>query len=78
MKNEIIEIENNQPELIYGVGLCEYIDLEKSINNLDSAVKNLAIKFMEVGKYLTALSRLLIDFSRSIYSNKPTPYISSG
>lgn len=52
MKNEIIEIENNQPELIYGVGLCEYIDLEKSINNLDSAVKNLAIKFMEVGKYL--------------------------
>ena len=52
MKNEIIEIENNQPELIYGVGLFEYIDLEKSINNLDSAVKNLAIKFMEVGKYL--------------------------
>lgn len=52
MKNEIIEIKNNQPELIYGVGLCEYIDLEKSINNLDRAVKNLAIKFMEVGKYL--------------------------
>lgn len=52
MKNEIIEIKNNQPELIYGVGLCEYIDLEKSINNLDSAVKNLAVKFMEVGKYL--------------------------
>lgn len=52
MKNEIIEIKNNQPELIYGVGLCEYIDLEKSIKNLDSAVKNLAISFMEVGKYL--------------------------
>lgn len=52
MKNEIIEIKNNQPELIYGVGLCEYIDLEKSINNLDSAVKNLATNFMKVGKYL--------------------------
>ena len=52
MKNEIIEIKNNQPELIYGVGLCEYIDLEKTINNLDSAVKNLATNFMKVGKYL--------------------------
>ena len=55
MKNEIIEIKNNQPELIYGVGLCEYIDLENAVNLLDEAVTNMSKNFITIGKRLKEL-----------------------
>ena len=52
MKQTKIENYNNQPDLKCGQALCEFVDLEHTIENLNESIKSLSNSFIEIGCYL--------------------------
>lgn len=49
------EIKNDKPELTFGLQIGEYQKLNKSIENLDRCVRNLADNFVSIGYYLNEI-----------------------
>lgn len=54
-KTTIVELENNQPKLTYGLLLSEYKDLKGDMDLLDKSIKNLANNFISIGFYLNKI-----------------------
>lgn len=52
MKQTKIENYNNQPDLKCGQALCEFVDLEDTIEILNESIKSLSNSFIEIGYYL--------------------------
>lgn len=52
MKQTTIEKYNNQPDLACGQALCEFSDLNDTIDNLNISIKSLSDSFIEIGYYL--------------------------
>lgn len=58
MKQTKIENYNNQPDLKCGQALCEFVDLEDTIEILNESIKSLSNSFIEIGYYLKKIKDL--------------------